>query len=315
MFCVNGNAGSAVNRRVRTRRPAALLGALLAAGMANASEGGGSVYPAGVETVMPGVLPGSGRTLFAEFQNFYQANELVDAHGHAVMPGFHLRAAAVAPKVVHNWGVHVLGGTLVSTAAIPFVYLHLDAPFGRGDKAGFANAVIENMISYTRGDLHFWYGLDAYTPSFSYHRNDLLNVGQHNYATAPAAAFTYLPNHGRTELSSRFQYIVNYKNSAADYRSGQEFLWEFDGMRNVTKIVALGFNGYFYQQMTNDTQNGTTYLDGNRGRDLQFGPEIRCHFKHYIMGLKYEKDFLTENRTVGNSIWLQFGVPLGGHHD
>jgi len=34
------------------------------------------------------------------------------------------------------------------------------------------------------------------------------------------------------------------------------------------------------------------------------------------MILKYEKDFLTENRPVGNSLWLQFGVPIGSlHHD
>ena len=119
---------------------------------------------------------------------------------------------------------------------------------------------------------------------------------------------------GRNELSSRLQYIVNYTNPATDYRSGNEFLWEFDGMRNVGKVVAFGFNGYYYQQTTGDTVNGALYLDGYRGRTVQFGPEIRCHFKRYVMGIKYEKDFLTENRPVGNSFWAQFGIPLWGHH-
>jgi hypothetical protein len=142
----------------------------------------------------------------------------------------------------------------------------------------------------------------------------LVNVGQHNYATAPAAAFSYLPGHGRSEVSSRFLYIVNYSDSATNYRSGNEFLWEFDGMHNITKTVAIGMNGYYYQQTTNDIQNGLVYLGGNRGRNLEFGPEIRCHFSHYVMALKYEKDFFTENRPMGNAFWLQFGVPLGGPH-
>jgi hypothetical protein len=284
--------------------------------VAGAAEGGASVYPAGVETVLPGLTPAAGGTMLYEFTNFYQANELAGGNGRALLPGFHLRVAAMAVKVSHNWGVHLLGGTLVSTAAVPLLYLHVDAPFGSGDKAGIGNPDLEvAAIAYVKGDLHWYYGLDVFTPGFSYNKNDLVNAGQHNYATAPVAAFTYLPSHGRTELSSRFQYIVNYTNDATHYRSGNEFIWEFDGMHNVTKMVAVGVNGFFYQQTTNDLQNSLTYLDGNRGRTLQFGPEIRCHFSHYGMILKYEKDFLTENRPVGNSIWLQFGVPLGGHRD
>ena len=285
-------------------------------GVASSAEGGASVYPAGVETIMPGRMPGAGGTMFLEFNNFYQANELVGSDGHALLPGFHLRAAAVAAKVIHNWGVHVLGGTLVNSAALPLVYLHVDAPFGSGDKAGFANPDLETAIAYQKGALSWWYGVEVYAPGFSYQKDALVNVGQHNYATAPAGAFTYMPHHGKTEVSSKFQYIVNYTNDATHYRSGGEFIWEFDGMQNVTKRLALGFNGYYHHQLTDDMQNGLTYLDGNRLRNLSFGPEIRYHFDHYAMILKYEKDFLTENAPVGNALWFQVGIPIGGpHHD
>ena len=297
-------------------RNAVLAGTVLwMAGMATASEGGASVYPAGVETVMPGRMPGDGQTMLLEFNNFYQANELSDGAGHALLPGFHLRVAAWAPKLVHNWGLHVLGGSLVSTAALPLVYIHLDAPFGRGEKAGISNPDLETLVAYKKGSLHWWYGLDGYTPGFSYNKNDLVNVGQHNYAVAPTAAFTYLPDHGRDEISSKFQFIHNYIDGATNYQSGNEFIWEFDGMRSITKAIAVGFNGYYYQQTSNDIQNGLIFAGGNRGRNTEFGPEIRCHFSHYAMILKYEKDFLTENRPVGNSIWLQFGIPLSSHHD
>ena len=96
------------------------LGAGLLVSTATATELGGSVYPAGIETVMPGMAPPPGVTVFLEFENVYQANALLNGAGHSEIPGFHLRVVAVAVKVVHNWGLRVLGGTLVSYAALPF---------------------------------------------------------------------------------------------------------------------------------------------------------------------------------------------------
>jgi hypothetical protein len=282
---------------------------------AYATEGGTSVYPAGVETIMPGRMIGPGDSMLLVFNNFYEANELVGTSGRALVPGFHLRVGAVAFKFVHNWGVHLLGGTLVNTVAVPIVDIHLNAPFGSQNKAGFGNPDLETAISYNTGALHWWYGMEVYTPGFSYNKTDLVNIGQHSYATAPAAAFSYMPHQGKTEVSSKFQYIVNYTNDATHYRSGSEFVWEFVGMQNVTKRLAIGGNGYFYKQTTNDLQNGLMYLDGNRGRDLGFGPEIRYHFNHYSMILKYQKDFLAQNRTVGSALWLQLGFPLGRPHE
>lgn len=316
MFTLS-NGSAPVRPLWPARRFSMCLGLALAmASLASATEGSGSVYPAGVETVMPGHLPAPGGTMFLEFNNFYQANELAGPNGHALLPGFHLRVGAAAIKLVHNWGVHVLGGTLVSTAALPLLYEHLNAPFGTGDKTGFGNGDVETMFAYNKGSLHWWYGLDVYTPGFEYQKNALLNIGQHNYATAPAGAITYLPRHGTTELSSRFQYIVNYTNDATQYRSGREFEWDYDGMQNVTKHLAIGGNGYYYMQASNDLQNGLIFDGGNRGRNLAFGPEIRCHISQMALILKYQKDFLTQNRPVGNSFWFQLGVPIGHpHHD
>jgi hypothetical protein len=296
----------------------ALCALLLASAVVtlNASEGGVSVYPAGVETILPGMTPGTGGTMFLEFSNFYQTNELADAKGDSLIPGFHLRVGAVAAKIAHNWGVHFLGGELVSAAALPLVYEHLNAPFGTFAKTGFGNPdLAPAVVAYHKADWHWWYSVDVFTPGFSYNQNDVLNVGQHNVALAPDAAFTYLPDKGRTEISSKFLYIVNYANPVTNYRSGNEFVWEYAGMHHLFGGVSAGVNGYFYQQTTDDRQNGLVFENGNRGRDFAVGPEIRCHFKHYSMILKYEKEMLAENKTMGNSFWLQFGVPLGhpGH--
>jgi hypothetical protein len=152
------------------------------------------VYPLGVETVPPGLMPPPGKTILEQFDNFYQANGVMDGNGHSLVPGFHLRVAAFAVKVVHNWGVKALDGTLVSSAALPVLYLHLDGPFGSLHKSGIGNPDIGVLgVAYGKGPWHWWYGVDAYAPGAPYNKTDILNAGQHNSAVAPQGAFTYLP--------------------------------------------------------------------------------------------------------------------------
>ncbi len=279
---------------------------------ASASENGASVYPAGVETVMPGMAPAPGSTMFLNFENFYMANGLMNSAGKSEVPGFHLRVGAWAVKVEHNWGVHVLGGSLVSAAALPFLYESLSAPFGAQAKTGFSNPDIQlASVAYAKKSWHWWYGFDLFTPGFAYNKSDLINIGQHNFAYAPEGAFTFLPNQGSIEISSKFQYIVNGNNSATNYRSGQEFIWEYDGMKRITRHLSVGGNGFLYRQLTNDIQNGLTVGDGNRGRDFAFGPEIKYHVGRVALIAKYEKDMLVENRPNGHSFWFQLGLPVG----
>jgi len=279
------------------------------------TEGGATVYPIGAETVLPGMTPPPGVTMFAEFYTTYQANTFTGASGLSTVPGFRLGVYAFAPKVVHNWGVHVLGGSLVSAFAVPIVNEHVSVPGFSGAKGGFGNPELGvAYVAYNHRDWHWWYGLDAYTPGFGYHKGDEINIGQHNFATVPVGAFTYLPRRGRIEASSRFQYIINYTDPATHYRSGAEFTWEYAGMLNVTKKLALGANGYLYQQATDDLLNKVIYADGNRGRDLAIGPEIRYHLGHVALIAKYQRDTEVQNRPRGNAFWLEMGVPLTRVH-
>jgi len=284
------------------------------ASVATGTEGAGSVYPIGAETVLPGMTPGPGQTMFAEFNTTYHANSLLDGQGHSVVPGFKLSVWAFAPKVVHNWGVHVLGGNWVTWAATPVATLWLQTPAGKYSTTGFTNPVIGNDIAYNRGNWHGWYGLDVETPAPVYHKGSALNPGQHNFATTPSGAFSYLPHHGRTEISSRVQYIVNYTNPADHYRSGNEFLWEYVAMQNVTKKLAIGANGYFYQQTTADRVLGVVYAAGNQGIDLAIGPELRYEVGHMLLIAKYFKDTQVQNRACGNAFWIELGLPLSHPH-
>jgi hypothetical protein len=105
--------------------------------------------------------------------------------------------------------------------------------------------------------------------------------------------------------------MVNGIDGQTHYKSGQEFVWEYDAMKKITRNLWVGGNGFWYQQFTDDLQNGAKVGAGNRGRDLAFGPEIRYRAGSFELIAKYEKDMLVENRPVGNSFWFQLGVPVG----
>jgi hypothetical protein len=308
-------------RRLFEMIPSLLLRLAVIAAMASlvgtrawGTEGSACVYPIGAETVLPGLTPAAGQTMFAEFNTTYQSNAFLDGQGHSSVSDFRLSVYAFAPKITHNWGLHVLGGNLVSWAAFPFANITLQTSAGRYSTTGISNPLWGTDIAYNRGDWHWWYGLDVMTPAPVYHKGGPINVGQHNFATTPEGAFTYLPRHGRTELSSRLQCIINYTDAATHYHSGNELLLEYVAMESVTRKLALGANGYIYQQTTPDRVLGVLYNGGNQGRDLAIGPEVRYQLGPMVLIAKYFRDNLVENRPVGNAFWIECAIPLARPH-
>jgi hypothetical protein len=84
----------------------------------------------------------------------------------------------------------LLGGTLVSAAAVPFLDERLSLPSASARKFGVGNPEIGiAYLAYNTGAWHWWYGLDVYTAGPSYHKNDLINIGQHYFSTAGPSNF------------------------------------------------------------------------------------------------------------------------------
>jgi len=248
-----------------------------------------------------------------EYTCFYMANEFDDAKGRSVAGEFKLKVFANAVKVTHNWGIHFLGGTIESQIGVPLVYEQVRTQTGKFSEFGLMNVnVIPVSVTYRKGDLHWYYEADLFTPGAGYSAANVVNIGQHNEAAAPVVGFTYLPRQGRGEISSRFMYIFNGYNKAVHYHSGNEFMWEYNADYEISKKVAAGFNGYFYQQTTDDYLKGMIFQGGFRGRDLALGPQLRFPLgKHGGLAVKYYRDTLAENKPRGNAFWFQFSVPIG----
>jgi len=289
---------------------ACLLAVLFLSAGARATENGGCVYPVGAETVLPGVTPAPKATVFAWFTDYYTANEFDNSSGKSSAGEFKVRVFANAVKIVHNWGIPVLGGMLESNIAVPTVYEQLHVAKGKYNKYGLGNVDLQPLaLVYNKGHWHWYYEGDFFLPGATYNHADVVNTGQHNLGLGPVAAATYLSS--QWEINSKVNYIVNFKDGDTKYQSGNELVWEYSGMRAISKKAGIGVNGYLYEQTTDDRQFAKPVGDGNRGRNLAIGPQARIFFgSGGVLALKYTRDTLVENRSRGNSFWFQFGVPL-----
>jgi hypothetical protein len=283
-----------------------------------AEEGGSITYPMGAETVMPAIDPGPHNYLLQTFTLFYSSSRFNDTKGNSAIPGFRLTEFANCVKLKHNWGVKFLGANLFTGAGIVMAYAQVEAgppnQLASQTKTNLANQDIEPLFAvYNREDLHFHYGLDIWTPGPSYTRTDLVNVGSHYWQFEPNFAITYMPNHGKTEFSSRVHYAINTTNPDNNYHSGSYISWEFNATQNVTKTTALGFQGYLAKQVRDDTISGVRAGDGNRTQALGLGPEIRVAIPKGVIAFKYFRETDVRYHPVGNGFWFEFGLPINGH--
>jgi hypothetical protein len=280
---------------------------------ATATENGSSVYPAGVDTVMPAMNPPANESMVFNYNAYYFANEMDNNLGKSALPEFKLRVYANAWKFMHTWNVHVLGGELQSNVAFPFIYQRLHVP-GEGAEQRFSlgNTQLAPLgIGWVTGsnhNLHVNAEFNGFLPDAGYAALQLVNPGQHYYAVGPDASFTYLP--GKNEVSSKLMYLVNFADPTTSYHNGNQFTWEFDGMRQVSHRFAIGGNGYWFDQTTNDSQIGQVFADGNRRKTVDLGPELRINLPHGGCAFKYEQDLYVRNSPRGSTLWFQWALPI-----
>jgi hypothetical protein len=285
---------------------AATAMAILATAPAFASEGGGSAYPNGAESVGVAQLPPPG-TYLLTYTNYYTADRLNDRNGNSAVPDFSLDAFVNIARVVHVTHAKVLGATVAMQAFVPVVDLKVDAAGAHQRKFGLADLIVNPFIlGWSKGNWNFVATMDTFVPTGRYKKTDLANIGRNYWSFEPVAAVTYANPKGGPELSVKLMYDFNTKNKATDYLTGQEFHTDVALAYSFGKL-AVGATGYFYKQTTDDKQNGLRIgPDGNRGEVIAAGPLVR-----YVVGGKvpiiaqWQHEFHSENRPQGDKIWLR----------
>jgi hypothetical protein len=282
-----------------------------------ATEGGGSSYASGVNTIMSGMMPPPGLYGYVYLSN-YDAAHTLDQHGNdkSGIENFnlHVQAASIRVDLIYP-RVKFLGADVESRIALPYIKGNVEfnamtprGPLYRsGGASGFGDLTLSPLLLGWHGtSLHQIAGLDIFAPTGDYDKTRLFNPSRHYWAVGPWYGITVFGG-DRWEFNGKAIYLFNFRNDATNYTSGQEFNLDYDAAYNINRTWQLGVSGYVYRQITNDRQGGgIAPVDGNKGQVLSIGPFVKFQGgKTWGVVVKWQHETLVRNRARGDRIWLQ----------
>lgn len=287
-----------------------LFAACVACTPALATEGGGSMYPNGLENFVAGALPPPGLYGLV-YATQYNADRLMDNSGNNLnVPGFKVTANVVAPRLVWLPGLTALGGDVVTHVAVPLVDVKVAVAGNQQSKSGVGDIIIGGGIAWHHSpSLHSIAALDVYLPTGDYNKTNLANLGRNYYAFEPVYAISRIdPTGWNADIKAGI--LINQRNNATDYLSGNEFHFDYALGWGIGNGIVLGIGGFAYQQFSDDKQAGVTISD-NRGRAFGIGPSIKYDSgKGWLLTAKWQKESQVRNRAEGNAFWLKAVFPL-----
>jgi len=295
--------------------------ALLLASNVQAVESNSTAYPLGLDTVLAGRIPPPGFNAFL-YSTAYKATEARDQDGHQQggLDDFKLSYEAVALCMYYVYSdFRFLGATVASRAAQTYidgqVGWYANTPQGRvrysGKDEGLGNlAFTPVFLGWDAPGLYQMVGLDLYAPTGGYDKEKLFNVGNNVWSFSPWYSFTAYPT-DKLEVSAKFIYMINQRNSDTDYRSGREVNIDYHVAYDVSDNWQAGISGYAYKQVSDDEVHGVSVANnGNRGQVFGFGPSVKFHNENMTLVLKWQHEALVENRAQGDRVWFQAVLPF-----
>ncbi|QSX34207.1 transporter [Shewanella avicenniae] len=292
---------------------AVVIAAGFAGFQANATEGGGNAYPNGAEGFMSGALPPQG-LYYQNYLNHYTVNKVTDADGDNTGTDINLQATADVSRFIYMTDKKLFGADWGMYTTIPLVHLSGEVavngtPVVSSTTSGLGDISISPlMLGWHTPNFHYAFALEVTAPTGEYNMTRFANPGRNYWVFTPVFVATYLNN--GFEASAKFMYDFNGKNDDTDYKSGQEFHFDYAVGYHLNNLT-LGVAGYYYQQLTGDKQNGQKYLDGYKGKAFAIGPAVKFDTAAgYSVELRYQTEVSTENKPEGDKFWLKFTTRL-----
>lgn len=206
----------------------------------------------------------------------------------------------------------ILGGVYSAMATIPWAHVEQNAFGSEADRTGLGDITVSPMrLSWSVAPGIFVSSGVSFTfPTghFSTTTNSV-NSGANAFTTTASSGFSYLRD--GWNISSDFNYFFHTTNDATNYRSGDEFLVNWTVMKDVGPF-SIGPVGYWRKQVQNDVNNGTFYGGVANGRveQLAIGVGISKQFGPVTASLNFTHDFERENTLSGDTVFLNFRMPL-----
>jgi hypothetical protein len=181
--------------------------------------------------------------------------------------------------------------------------------FRSGNTAGIGDLYVAPLqLNWTFGNHHVTLSPGVYAPTGRYSADRALNTGRNHWGFDLAASYTWLDPQRGHEVSFTAGYLINTRNDATGYRSGNEFHLDWLVGQHVSERFAVAATGYFYQQLTDDSSQRGAGSGGFRGSGVGIGPAVlwtpRIGSRDISLIAKWIHDTNTRNRFEGDLVMV-----------
>ena len=301
-----------MNPRQNTLRSNITLAAALACltcTPAFATEGGGSAYPNGAENFLAGAAPPPG-TYVLLYPSYDHLNKLRDNNGNEIPVPFKVDVAALVPRFIWIGETKMLGGNIGFHGFLPLLDINAKIAGLSQHKKGLGDVIFGPFLTYHPSDkLHYVLAVDIHAPTGSYSKTDLVNLGRNHWTAGPVAAITYTQPSG-INADIKLHYEFNGSNKDTQYRSGQEFHFDYALGWGFGNGWTAGVGGYAYKQITDDKVSGVT-VPNAKGSAMAIGPSIKYQSPSgFFITAKFQQDFAVRNRPEGAALKVKMILPF-----
>jgi hypothetical protein len=239
----------------------------------------------------------------------------------------HIQALASLTQISYFSDLHLYGGTFAISALLPVVNnsAHFDTPgvvlhgstTGIGDLTWGPMYQAAPIIVDGRPVFDWRFQFLINSPIGHFDPSQNINIGSGYWQINPYIAMTYLPTE-KLEFSTRIHYWHGFQtNRLSDpptipgliIKNGQagDVVWaNFTASYALNKTFALGLNGYYIKQITNDLTNGLE-VPNSRQEQLYMGPGVHVVLDaRTFMNLNVYEPVEVRNTSRGTQLNYQF---------
>lgn len=301
--------------------------AALLPSLASAAEGGAGFYLLGSKGPTAAITPPPG-VFFSNDVYMYSG----DLGGGRALPsggrlavGVEGAAVITVPTLLWVLPEEVAGGHLGLSATLPIGWKNTDADVTlAGPRGGSATGSVSDdvftigdpvfggLLGWEAGNFHWQTSLLVNVPIGDYQDGEISNIAFHHWGADVSVGGTWLDPTVGLDLSAVVGMTFNAENPATDYRTGNEFHFEWAAVQHFNEQFDAGLVGYYYDQVTGDSGAGAS--SDFKGRVAAIGATIGWTFKAGELPIstriKYFHEFAAENRAEGDAVFLTVSVPL-----
>lgn len=293
----------------------------------HAAEGGAGFYLLGSKGPAAAVTPPPG----VYFQNdlYFFSGEVGAGRelptGGRVAVGVDGDAVIELPTLIWVLPEEIAGGHLGLTASLPIGWkktsadLTLAGPLGGSASASISDdvftigdPVVGGFLGWQHENFHWQVGTMINVPIGNYQEGEISNIAFHHWGADVFAGATWLDPSTGIDLSGVVGVTFNAENPTTDYRTGNEFHFEWAAVKHFNQQFDAGLIGYYYDQLSGDSGEGAS--GPFKGRAASIGATIGWNFKvgetPVSARLKYFHEFSARNRAEGDAVFLTISMPL-----